>query len=213
MRSIILEVFKYGDPNANTVLIQPVDNHDLAFIENEIAEIQNLTNRSFHLLAVKVNHWNNDLSPWQAPAVFGNESFGDGANKYLDEILRLTTVPDKTYYLGGYSLAGLFVLWAASQTDVFRGIAAASPSVWFPDFTDYMKQNRVKCQSVYLSLGDQESKTRNAVMATVSDRICEVYDLLNEQGVRCVLEWNQGNHFREPDIRTAKAFAWVMQQS
>lgn len=208
-----MEVFKYGDPNANTVLIQPVDNHDLAFIENEIPEIQNLTNRSFHLLAVKVNNWNNDLSPWQAPAVFGNESFGDGANKYLDEILRLTTVPDKTYYLGGYSLAGLFVLWAASQTDVFSGIAAASPSVWFPDFTDYMKQNRIKCQNVYLSLGDKESKTRNTVMATVSDRIRELHDLLNEQGAHCVLEWNQGNHFKEPDIRTAKAFAWVMQQS
>ena len=28
--------------------------------------------------------------------------------------------------------------------------------------------------------------------------------------VRLLLEWNQGSHFKEPDIRTAKAFAWVM---
>ena len=28
--------------------------------------------------------------------------------------------------------------------------------------------------------------------------------------VRLVLEWNQGSHFKEPDIRTAKAFAWIM---
>ena len=34
--------------------------------------------------------------------------------------------------LGGYSLAGLFALWASTQTDLFYGVAAASPSVWFP---------------------------------------------------------------------------------
>ena len=28
----------------------------------------------------------------------------------------------------------------------------------------------------------------------------------------CTLEWNEGSHFKEPDIRTAKAFAWCMDQ-
>lgn len=28
----------------------------------------------------------------------------------------------------------------------------------------------------------------------------------------CTLEWNPGNHFREPDVRTAKGFCWVMGQ-
>ena len=35
-------------------------------------------------------------------------------------------------------------------------------------------------------------------------------DCLAGQGVDCVLEWNKGNHFKEPDIRTAKAFAWLI---
>ena len=26
-----------------------------------------------------------------------------------------------------------------------------------------------------------------------------------------IFEWNQGNHFMEADIRTAKAFAWIME--
>ena len=47
-------------------------------------------------------------------------------------------------------------------------------------------------------------------MSTVGDRIREAYELLKEQGIDCVLEWNQGNHFKEADIRTAKAFAWVI---
>ena len=206
-----MEMLKYGNPNAPVVLIQPVDDHDLAVIENEVAMIQRLTDISFHLLAVKVNRWNTDLSPWKAPAVFGHENFGDGSMAFLEEILKLTTEHEKTYYIGGYSLAGLFALWAAYHTDVFKGIAAASPSVWFPGFTDYMKKSSIKTKCVYLSLGDQEARTRNAVMAAVHDRICEAHDLLNGQGVRCQLEWNQGNHFKEPDIRTAKAFAWVMQ--
>lgn len=40
----------------------------------------------FGLFAVKVDNWNADLSPWQAPAVFGNEAFGDGAAHTLDVI-------------------------------------------------------------------------------------------------------------------------------
>ena len=39
-------------------------------------------------------------------------------------------------YLGGYSLAGFFSLWAAYQTDRFAGVAAVSPSVWFPGWMD-----------------------------------------------------------------------------
>ena len=30
---------RYGNPDADIVLIQPVDDHDLAGIENEVAEI------------------------------------------------------------------------------------------------------------------------------------------------------------------------------
>ena len=30
-----------------------------------------------------------------------------------------------------------------------------------------------------------------------------------ESSVNCCLEWNKGNHFKESDLRTAKAFAWI----
>ena len=29
---------------------------------------------------------------------------------------------------------------------------------------------------------------------------------------KCTLEMNQGNHFKEPDIRTAKGFAWLLNE-
>ena len=207
-----LETYEFGDVNADTVLIQPVDDHDLSGIENEVARIAESCGKSFRLIAVKVDNWNVDLSPWKAPAVFGKEDFGGGAEDTLAEILKLCSDESKTYYIGGYSLAGLFALWAAYRTDVFKGVAAASPSMWFPGFADYMKEHEIKTGSVYLSLGDKEEKARNPVMATVGDRIREAYAMLSGSGVKCTLEWNEGNHFKDADIRTAKAFSWVINE-
>ncbi len=116
----------------------------------------------------------------------------------------------KTYFIGGYSLAGLFALWAAYQTDLFAGAAAASPSLWFPGFADYMKEHALKTSRVYLSLGDKEEKARNPVTAAVGDRVRAAYSLLKEQGAECVLEWNEGNHFKDADLRTARAFSWII---
>lgn len=97
----------YGDKNADIVLIQPVGDHDLPEIENEVAEIKKLTSVDFQLIAVKVEDWNRELSPWEAPAVFGNEGFGNGAEDTLAEILTICSDKSKNYYIGGYSLAGL----------------------------------------------------------------------------------------------------------
>lgn len=202
----------YGNQDAPLVLIQMVDDHDLAGMESEVAEIKRLTDAEFCLIAIRVKNWNKDLSPWPAPAVFGKEDFGDGAAETLAEVLKICTDQDKTYIIGGYSLAGLFALWASYQTDIFEAAAAASPSVWFPGFAEFMKKNMPQTSSVYLSLGDKEEKARNPVMAAVGDRIREAHELLQRQGINTILEWNQGNHFRDADIRTAKAFAWAMEQ-
>ena len=203
-------IYEYGNLQADIVLVQPVGDHDLAGLEAEVAEIQRLANKEFRLLAVKVEDWNQDLSPWPAPAVFGNEDFGNGAGETLTEILEVCQDEDKVYYLGGYSLAALFSLWAAYQTDRFAGIAAASPSIWFPGFVNYMKSHAIRCSNIYLSLGDKEEKTRNAVMFQVGDCIRDGYAWLMEHGIDCTLEWNKGGHFKEPELRTARAFARLL---
>lgn len=205
-----MKQYEFGNTESDIVLIQPVDDHDLEGIEKEVALISADCDMSFCLTAVRIDDWNNDLSPWEAPPVFGRKGFGYGAPKTLDEVLELCSDKSRTYYIGGYSLAGLFALWAAYQTDTFEGVAAASPSMWFPGFTEYMKNNEIRSDTVYLSLGDREEKARNLVMATVGDRIREAHVLLEEQGINCILEWNEGNHFKNADIRTGRAFAWVL---
>ena len=205
-----MKTFELGSADSDIVLIQPVDDHDLEGIENEFTAIISSCNMDVRLIAVRIENWNNDLSPWEAPAVFGKENFGGGASETLREFLELCGDKSRTYFIGGYSLAGLFSLWAAYQTDVFKGVAAASPSMWFPGFVEYMKKNEIKTDTVYLSLGDREEKARNPIMATVGDRVREAHVLLKERGVNCMLEWNEGNHFKDADIRTARAFSWTL---
>ena len=54
--------------NVKYLLVQPVDEHDLSFLENEMAEIRRLSEQDFCLVTAKVESWNRDLSPWPAPA-------------------------------------------------------------------------------------------------------------------------------------------------
>ena len=78
-----MTIYEYGNPEAEVVLIQPVGDHDLPEIENEVMEIGKLVNEDFQFIAVKVDSWNQELTPWKAPAVFGNENFGIVSNGYI----------------------------------------------------------------------------------------------------------------------------------
>ena len=189
------------------MLIEPI--HVPEGMDKEASLIRKLAGRDFHLLAVRVD-WYQDLSPWPAPAVTGNISFGDGAEETLKNILKLTGKPGKKYILGGYSMGGLFALWAARRTEVFSAVAAVSPSVWFPGFTEFLTTSGIQTGRVYLSLGDREEKTRNPVMAAVGNRLREIHAWLQSQAVPCCLEWNKGNHFVDLEERMAKGFAWAV---
>lgn len=204
--------YMFGNPDSRNILILMVADYDLAVIEDEVEAIRDYSGTDFYLIALKVDHWNTELSPWNAPAVFGNEDFGNGGEVTLARILKEIVPVDtgRKYYLGGYSLSGLFALWCAYRTNVFSGVAAVSPSIWFPGFLEYMEEHEIQTDAVYLSLGDREERTRNPVMATVGKRIREANGLLCSKGVNCLLEWNKGNHFKDPELRTAKAFAWLL---
>ena len=198
------------------LLLQPVDEHDARGLDRQWAAMATCP-RPLALAAFSVEDWNRDLSPWEAPPVFGKVPFSGGAGETLafvtGELLpqlreELGGEGDFSLCLGGYSLAGLFALWVATKTELFRGIAAASPSVWFPGWLDYARQHPIRAERVYLSLGDREERAKNPVMARVGDCIREQYALL--QGDHsATLEWNPGGHFQDPEERTARAFCWI----
>lgn len=100
-------IWSYGNPEAEKVLIQLVGEHEISGIEQEFHAIQDRTSEEFYMIAWRVNNWNDELSPWKAPPAFGEEGFGDGASELLEKILEYCSDKSKTYYLGGYSLAGI----------------------------------------------------------------------------------------------------------
>ena len=206
--------FLYQDEAATHLLIQPIDEHDLEALDQEVEAIKELSDKPFSLVAFMIKDWNQELTPWVAPPIFGKTPFGDGAEKTLEFITNqlLPKVQENIPHLilGGYSLAGLFALWAGYQTDKLEGIAAASPSVWYPQWIDYASENKPLAKSVYLSLGDKEEKAKNPVMAQVGNAIRKQHELLTEQEINTLLEWNAGNHFVDSDKRMAKGFAWAI---
>ena len=210
----------YGEAHTEYLLLQMTGEHELQSMESEIAAIAQSAHH-FLFAAIPVKSWNNELSPWEAPAVWGKESFGGNAAdtlRFLTEqviptLKKQFALPGNVrIILGGYSLAGLFALWASTQTALFSGVAAASPSVWFPGWMEFEQQNPIQAQCIYLSLGDREERTRNATMAAVGDNIRALHRELAGRGKNCTLEWNNGGHFKDTDLRTAKAFRWAMEE-
>ena len=129
------------------------------------------------LVNVGVDLWEENFSPWCAPRVFAKgPNFGDGAQKTLDTLINQVipwteselTEPPAYRVLVGYSLAGLFSLWAGVSQQVacgcqpddapspqlsalaaphvdapaatFQRIGAVSGSFWFPGLLDYVDQ-------------------------------------------------------------------------
>lgn len=126
--------------------------------------------------------------------------------------VRIGTKPN-TVLSRGYSLAGLFALWASYQSTSFHGIASASPSVWFKNWLDYAAQRSPTLQLAYLSLGDREEHTKTEIMSHVGECIRRQYELYRQSRTHCTLEWNKGNHFQDNGERTAKGFVWLLTNS
>ena len=211
----------YGEPHAEYLLLQMTGEHELQSMDHEVAMIAQ-SSRNFLFAAIPVESWNDALSPWEAPAVWGKQGFGGNAAdtlRFLTEQVIPTLeqrfhLPENVkIILGGYSLAGLFALWASTQTGLFYGVAAASPSVWFPGWMEFEQQRPIQTQHIYLSLGDKEEHTKNAVMAVVGDNIRTLHSQLIACGADCTFEWNSGGHFKDADLCTARAFRWVMEES
>lgn len=211
----------YLNEDTEYILIQPVDENDISVLDNEVKHIEENTDRNFSLVAFKIEDWNSELTPWEMPLLRGKGNFGDGATRTL-EFIKNDLIPALSecintgnngikYILGGYSLAGLFSLWSGYQTDIFEGIAAVSPSVWYKKWIEYVETEKTLSEKIYLSLGDTEEKTKHQILSKIGDNIRKQHEILENSGnVKTVLEWNEGNHFKNPDIRIAKGFLWMM---
>lgn len=204
-----VDVYKSDSVDAPQVVLLCYDDSEGAKIYEALKKI---SDAPLTLIAVSGLDWNNDMSPWPSKAVFkGMPDFGGKSGEFLEKLIEM--LPEASIrYICGYSMAGLFALWALYNSTIFDGAASCSGSLWYPGFEEYTAENDFakSPKKVYLSLGDREAKTRNPVMAAVEAKTLAICEHLKEQGIETVFEMNQGNHFAEPDVRTAKGIAWLL---
>ena len=207
-----------GSETPDCILVQPSARHEDASLESEVAQLEALAPRPFLLVTIGLGDWTLDLMPWPDGNISRDPEAGKHGQETLDYILQdLLPELERRYgprpvILGGYSLGGLFALWASTRTDRFQAVAAASPSVWIHGWIPFAKKNRPMAEAVYLSLGDREEHVKNQAIARVGDNLRAYYGMLQDQmgPEHCALVWEEGGHFNENAGRLARAFAWCL---
>lgn len=171
--------------------------------------------RNQSLLIIDPGDWYDALSPWPAPAVDSRGGgFGGHAERFLQTLVTNVLPAAEDQFglspacraLCGYSLAGLFALYALYRTNVFACVASASGSLWYDGFLDFLRASTpcVPNARVRLSLGDREEFARNPRLAAVGDATRGAEQILRSQGLDVTLTMNPGGHFRETDLRLSR---------
>ena len=180
-----------------------------------------LEEKDFNLLCVGNLKWDHDMTPWYCPPTSPQDTpCTGGADEYLrlllndilPECLRRVNGTPSHISIAGYSLAGLFALYALYQTDVFERAASMSGSLWFPGFKEYVFSHEMKRKpkKLYLSLGDKEAKTRNRCLKAVQENTENIAAHFREEEIDVTLEMNPGNHFKDAALRSAKGILAII---
>ena len=163
--------------------------------------------------------WERDLTPWPAKAVFRDQpDFSGGARKFLrlmEEKIFPAVEEDlqpAARIIAGYSLAGLFSVFAALEARLFDAAASVSGSIWYPGFADYVNQMDASPRMAYFSVGDRERMGRNAAFHSIEEDTKRVAKILNGRGTRTVFETNRGGHFDDLEGRMLRALEWIRDQ-
>ena len=175
----------------------------------------------FTLVAISDLNWNHDMVPWGSPPAFKNaEPCTGGADDYLRLLTEKIIPTAEKEIIGapswrgivGYSLAGLFALYAIYRTDLFSRVGSMSGSLWFPGMKEYIFSHEPKRRPdcMYFSLGDKESKTRNPVLRSVRQNTEEVYAFYQSKGIDTTFQRNPGNHYDHAAERTRAGIDWLL---
>jgi len=149
--------------------------------------------------------WNYCMTPWK----YHDKNMGKtgGGEEFLSWFI--SEIYDEKYqrqYIGGYSLGGLFALFAACEKELFDGVMSVSGSLWYPGALEYFNEKSIgkRIGKIYMSIGDKESLTKNAEREKVgfnTEKLAEVFGRTKE----VFFEYNRGGHFTDINGRIAKS--------
>lgn len=176
----------------------------------------------FAAAAVACSDWDSQLTPWPAPAAFrGREDFAGKAGEYLEtffgsivpDVEKVTGVPEFRG-MAGYSLAGLFSLYAFYMRSELCLCGCVSGSVWYDGFEDWALERLPEAESgsVFFSLGDREEKTRNTRMQRTGEMMRKIAEHLNaeEERFEATFRYTRGTHFDGHEDRMHECISWLI---
>lgn len=211
-------LYKSEQPNRPLVVLNNYDGDGAPVT----AALREIAAPDCNLLSVGDLNWNHDMTPWYCPPLSARDApCTGGADAYLrlllEEILpeakgRTKGVPPYTG-IAGYSLAGLFAVYALYRCDAFSAAASVSGSLWFPGFRDYVLAHDLRRtpRRVYLSLGDREARTKNRLLRTAQSSTEEIAAHYAQLGLPVTWELNPGNHFKDAPRRSAKGIKAILE--
>ena len=213
--------YESPQPRNLPVIILNTFGYDGKTVYNKCKELKC---KEFILIAISGLEWNNEMTPWKAPNITKKApDFTGKADYYLQE-LENDIIPkiEKTikenytisyYALAGYSLGGLFALYSAYKSTKFTKTASISGSLWYPNLLEYIKRENLKPQikKIYFSLGTKEKESKNKLLQTVEQNTKEIENILSTK-TNTIYEENEGTHFQNPELRTAKGIKWLLEE-
>lgn len=184
--------------------------------------LQNTDRQEFSLVTITVpdDQWSDLLAPWPTPTGWPQYvACGSGAKEYLRVFVE-QIIPEAEKRLepiswrgiAGYSLAGLFAIYASCLTPMFDRVASASGSLWYPGFDAWFNDHlptRLP-EAVYFSCGSEEFNTGNPYLSPVRETTQTLVKWFEAHGVQTILQINPGNHYTDVLQRTKTAVLWIL---
>lgn len=161
------------------------------------------------VVSVPVADWGDALTPWPAPALRpGEKDFGgraDGTLALLADALDRAPGP---HAVCGYSLGGLFALYAFVREPRLAACACLSGSVWYEGWVGWLRENAPDCAGryAYLSVGKKE-KRAGLPFRHVEEDLAACADILRGRGCTVDVTLGPGSHMQHVTERLAAGLA------
>ena len=169
-----------------------------------------------NIVAISGMKWNDDLTPWKAPALNPKEEdFKGKAKNFLSSLLsdlfinteQSLRLNHPKRHLIGISLSGLFSLWASIETNKFNSVASISGSLWYDGFVEWFKEQELLADRYFLSLGDKEVKAKNERLASIRTCTESILQIIQDKSKEVTFISDEGNHFEFFKERLEKAIS------
>ena len=158
---------------------------------------------------VPVGDWGDALTPWPAPALRpGEKDFGGRADKTLASLAELLDRAAGPHAICGYSLGGLFALYAFAREPRLSACAGLAGSVWSEGWIDWLRANAPEGSGryAYFSVGKKE-KRAGLPFRHVEEDLAACADILSERGCMVDVTLGPGNHMQHVAERLSSGLA------